>query len=79
MEPRDRFVPLELDAVPTGEPPRHLGWVLATIAICTAMVLLAAGLVPLALAADSPTRASEVTVTTGAVLTGRAHERLSTP
>ncbi len=69
MEPQDRFVPLELDAVVPGEPPRHLGWILATIALCAAMVLLAAGLVPLALAAGSPNRASEVGVPTNAVHT----------
>jgi hypothetical protein len=78
MEQPDRFVPLELDAVPTGEPAGHLGWVLVTIAICAAMVLLAAGLVPLALSAGSPSRASEATVT-GAVLTVPARARLSVP
>lgn len=66
MDPQDGFVPLELDAVVPGEPARHLGWVLATIALCAAMVLLAVGLVPLALAAGSPTRAAEVTSPTGA-------------
>ncbi|MCB2176513.1 MAG: hypothetical protein KQH57_11940 [Actinomycetales bacterium] len=86
MEPLDRFVPLELDAVVPGEPPRHLGWILATIALCAAMVLLAAGLVPLALAAGSPTRASEVGVSTTAAhpaavaaRTGYAHRPPSTP
>lgn len=88
MEPQDRFVPLELDAVVPGEPPRHLGWILATIALCAAMVLLAAGLVPLALA-DGPTRATHATVPTSAaptaaghavmVRTGSAQARLSTP
>lgn len=90
MEPQDRFVPLELDAVVPGEPPRHLGWVLATIALCAAMVLLAAGLVPLALSHGSPTRASQVVAPTAAapriavrpaeaVHTGLAHAPLSTP
>ncbi len=73
MEPQDRFVPLELDATVPGEPPRHLGWVLATIALCAAMVLLAAGLVPLALAAGSPTRLPEVAVSTAAAHTAAAH------
>ena len=72
MEPQDRFVPLELDATVPVEPPRHLGWILATIALCAAMLLLAAGLVPLALAAESPTRLSEVAVPTAAARTAAA-------
>ncbi|MDO8106987.1 hypothetical protein Q6348_07220 [Isoptericola sp. b441] len=57
---RDPVVPLELGAAPMEPAPSHPGWVLTLVAVCAAMVLLAAGLVPLALA-DPPRQPALVT------------------